>query len=74
MTTGKELQLKRIALDVTATALAARIGVPPSAVSRWETSRRVTEKAANRYLEGLATFGTIPTVEVSLPEPEGSAA
>jgi transcriptional regulator with XRE-family HTH domain len=73
MTTGKQLQLRRIALDVTASDLAAVIGVPPSSVSRWENARRVTDKAAARYLEALATFGTIPTVDVTMTGPEAAA-
>ncbi|MES2210946.1 MAG: helix-turn-helix transcriptional regulator [Chloroflexota bacterium] len=68
MNTGKDLTLKRIAMDVPAGALAERIGVSGSTLSRWENSRRVTTKAADRYLAALATFGTIPTVDVSVPE------
>lgn len=68
MTTGKELQMKRIALDVSANDLAAQIGVVPSNVSRWENARRVSDKAAVRYLTALATFGTIPTVTVDSME------
>lgn len=69
MTTGKSLQLRRIAMDVPQGALAERIGVPVSNVSRWENARIVKPKAADRYLAGLATFGTIPTIDVSTPEP-----
>lgn len=65
MTTGKELQLKRIAMDVQAGALAERVGVTNSTISRWENSRRVATKAETRYLTGLATFGTIPTIDIS---------
>jgi len=64
MTTGKHLKLKRIAMDVPQGALAERIGVPVPSVSRWEGARLVTDKAAARYLAALATFGTIPTVDV----------
>lgn len=67
MTTGKNLKLKRIAMDVSQTALAEQIGVPTSSVNRWESSRVVKDKAAERYLAGLATFGTIPTIEVTTP-------
>lgn len=67
MTTGKELELKRRALDVSQGALADAIGVPQSSVSRWERARVVTDKAAARYLRGLATFGTIPTVAIEAP-------
>lgn len=61
-------------MDVNSGELAARLGVPASQISRWENARRVTDKAAIRYLEALATFGTIPTIAVSAPEPEGTAA
>lgn len=57
-TTGKELALMRVAADVRQGELAARIGVLSSTVSRWETSRRVTAKAAQRYVTALATFAT----------------
>lgn len=66
---GKELELRRRAMDVTAGALAERIDVPASTISRWESSRRVTDKAAKRYLEGLATFGTIPTITLGSDNP-----
>ncbi len=52
-------------MNVTLGDLASRIGVPASSVSRWETAIRVPAKAEGRYLEALATFGTIPTVTVT---------
>lgn len=52
-------------MNVSLGDLAARIGVPASSVSRWETALRVPEKAEARYLTSLATFGTIPTVTVT---------
>lgn len=52
-------------MNVSLGELAARLGVPASSVSRWETSLRVPSKAEVRYLEALATFGTIPTVTVT---------
>lgn len=61
---GKDLRLRRIAMDVSVTSLAEAIGCQPSQINRWENHRRVTAKAVERYLTGLATFGTIPTVEV----------
>lgn len=64
MTKGKHLKLLRVAMDVSQSALADRIGVPVSSVSRWEGARNVTEKAADRYRVALATFGTIPTIDV----------
>ena len=68
MTSGKELTLRRIAMDVTAGQLAERAGVDKSTLSRWENARRVKDAAEKRYLDALATFGTIPTVDVSIPE------
>ena len=65
MATGTELRLKRTAMNVTIGDLAARMRVPASSISRWESAVRVTAKAEERYLTGLATFGTIPTVIVS---------
>lgn len=62
MQTGKDLKLRRVAMDVPANALADRLGVAASQISRWENSRVVTDEASTKYLEGLATFGTIPTV------------
>lgn len=73
MNSGKELTLKRIAMDVTASALAERIGVDKSTLSRWENARRVPPKATDRYLAGLATFGTIPTIDVSAPDASSAA-
>lgn len=64
MTTGPDLRLRRTAMAVTATALAARIGVSVSWVSRRESLANVNEKDAAKYLTGLATFGPVPTVEV----------
>lgn len=73
MSTGTDLRLKRTAMNVQLGDLAARIGVPASSVSRWETSVRVPSKAEARYLEGLATFGTIPTVVVTTGQPTEAA-
>lgn len=67
--TGKELELKRVAMDVTVNQLAEAIGVPPSSVSRWESCRTpLTRSAAQRYLEGLAKHGPVPDVAISVPE------
>lgn len=65
---GRDLKLRRMAADVSAKALAEAMGTTPSQVSRWENSRRLTERARVRYLEALATFGTIPTVTVDSTE------
>lgn len=67
MTAGKELRLKRIAMEVRMGELAERLGVPVSRVSRWETLGVVREKDVTQYLEALATFGTVPTVTIALP-------
>jgi DNA-binding transcriptional regulator YiaG len=55
-------------MDVRVGVLAERIGVQASTVARWENARRITPKAEARYLAGLATFGTIPTVSIETPE------
>lgn len=68
MKTGKELQLTRIAMDVRQDALAERMGVQASTLSRWENARTVRDDQARAYLKGLATFGTIPTVDVKPQE------
>lgn len=65
MSTGTDLRLKRTAMNVSLSDLADAIGAQKSAVSRWETAIRVPAKAEVRYLKGLATFGTIPTVVVT---------
>jgi transcriptional regulator with XRE-family HTH domain len=64
MTTGPDLRLRRTAMHVTASALAARINVSLSWVSRRESLAVVKEAEAQRYLAGLATFGAVPTVTV----------
>lgn len=61
-------------MDVPVSALADAVEVTSASISRWENSRRVTDKAAARYLRGLATFGTIPTVLVEGPETAGEVA
>ncbi len=62
-TTGQELRLMRTAADVRQNELAARMGILSSTISRWETSRRVTRKAAQRYVTALATFATSQTAQ-----------
>lgn len=59
--TGKELELERRAKDVSVTALAYAMGVAHSRVSHIEGSRFVTDKAARRYREALATFEDVET-------------
>lgn len=65
MTTGKDLKLARITADVRQKDLAAVLGVTAAVVSRWETSRSVTDEAAQRYLAALATFATSPDRQTS---------
>lgn len=65
MTTGTDLRLKRIAMNVALGELAKIIGVSDGNVSRWETAVRVPKNAEARYLTALATFGTVPTVTVT---------
>lgn len=64
MTTGPDLQLRRVAMGVTQAALAARCGVTSNWISRRESKARVKAEDAEKYLTGLGTFGTVPTVEV----------
>ncbi len=67
--TGKALELKRVAMDVSVSQLAEAMRVPISSISRWESCRTpLTQNATRRYLEGLKTFGTVPDVIVSVPE------
>lgn len=67
-TTGKELELKRTAMDVAPKDLAVAMRVQVSRISHIENSRRITPAAEAKYLAALATFGTIPTVTVIEPE------
>lgn len=57
-TTGHELRLLRTAADVRQIDLAARMGIGASGVSSLEGRRKVTRKAAERYVAALATFAT----------------
>lgn len=66
MTTGPDLQLRRVAMGVTQIALAERMGVSPNWITRRESKARVKAEDAQKYLAGLATFGTVPTVEVKV--------
>lgn len=68
MTTGPDLQLRRVAMGVTQAALAERMGVNANWVTRRESKARVKAEDAEKYLTGLATFGTVPTVTVQTPE------
>lgn len=61
---GNELKLTRLAMEVQAAELAARMGKSRSSVSHIESRGRVKEATAKAYLEALATFGTVPTVTI----------
>lgn len=61
MTTGKELELERVRLDINSITLARAIGVHQSQISRWENARIVTDKAAVRYREGLERCAAVAT-------------
>lgn len=57
-TTGQELKLLRTAADVRQIDLAAVMGIGSSGVSAMEARRKVTAKAAERYVTALATIAT----------------
>ena len=57
-TTGQELRLLRIAADVRQIDLAAVMGIQSSGVSALENRRKVTAKAAERYVTALTTIAT----------------
>ncbi len=64
-TTGLDLKLKRVAKRVRVTDLAARMGVHHPRISHIEGSAVVTDEAARRYLEALATFDDAVTEAVA---------
>jgi hypothetical protein len=64
--TGKQLKLERVAVDVTATALADRMGINRATVWIIEKSATVDPARAEQYRKALATFENVAT--------EGSAA
>lgn len=66
MQTGPDLQLRRVAMGITQAALAEAMGVSPNWITRRESKARVKAEDAAKYLTGLATFGTVPTVEVKV--------
>lgn len=61
METGLSLKVKRTAADVSSGDLANAMGVTVSRVSFIEGRRKVTPKAAAKYLAALATLTTKPT-------------
>ncbi len=66
VTTGPDLRLRRTAMNVTQTDLAARIERSVSWVTRRESLAVVKSADADRYLTGLRTFGPVPTVTVEV--------
>lgn len=64
-TTGLDLKLKRVAKRVRVTDLATRMGVGHPRVSHIEGSALVTDDAARRYLDALATFDDVVTEAVA---------
>ena len=59
-TSGKQLQLERVARDVRVGELARAMGYRhPSSISQIEAQRLVTTDTARRYRTALATFATV---------------
>ena len=56
LVTGMDLKLARVARQVTATALAERMGVSRSYLSQLESRYAVRPEQAERYQTTLATF------------------
>ena len=65
-TTGPDLQLRRVAMGITQVRLAEAMGVTTNWITRRESKARVKAEDAEKYLAGLATFGTVPTVKVEV--------
>lgn len=60
---GKDLELRRRAMDVTASDLAAAAGYKStSSITQIEQRAKVPAKIATRYIVALATFGAIPNI------------
>lgn len=57
-TTGQELRLLRTAADVRQIDLADAMKIQASGVSAIEARRKVTKKAAERYVTALRTIAT----------------
>jgi DNA-binding XRE family transcriptional regulator len=62
-TTGKELKLARVAIDVKATDLADRMGINRATLWIIEKSAVVPPERVEQYREALATFENVATVE-----------
>lgn len=59
LVTGMDLKLQRVARQVKATDLAARMGVSRSYLSQLESRYAVQPDAASRYRDALATFPSL---------------
>jgi predicted transcriptional regulator len=59
--TGLSLKVRRVAADVSSTDLADAMGVTVSRLSHIEGSRKVTAKAADKYIAALQTLTTKST-------------
>lgn len=63
--TGKELELRRRAMDVSTSELAKAAGyASPSSITQMEQRATVPKRLQDRYLRALATFGTIPNIVI----------
>jgi transcriptional regulator with XRE-family HTH domain len=71
--TGLSLKLQRVARDVKAQDLAARMNVSNSTVSRIESSRVVSDERAAAYLAALATFRTVANDGTDAPQAASAA-
>ena len=58
---GIDLKLRRTAVRVKASDIARLMEVTTSRVSHIESRDEVTDEAARRYLEALATLATVPS-------------
>lgn len=67
--TGMDLKLERVARQVTATALAEKMGVSRSWLSMLEGRYSVKPEVSSRYLEALASFPSL----ASRSEPPAAA-
>lgn len=60
-TTGLDLKLERTALRVSVKEMALAMGVSAAQISNIESRHVVTDRAAARYREALATLPTVAT-------------
>ena len=62
---GKELELRRRAMDVATSDLAKAAGyASSSSITQIEQRGRVPKKLEDRYLKALRTFGDIPNIVI----------